>query len=100
MTKLSHGRARPPVYSPAGSLYDTVRCCLKKNGGTCTRDQLEQQLGSRPEVHAKIASAGGLGPLLTNMRHSGEITLEANLVRLTVRALRRMQLFRKDHHEA
>lgn len=95
MIKANHGRVRTPVYSPGGSLYDTVRCCLKENGGTCTRDQLEQQLASSPEVHARITRAGGLGPLLTNMRHSGEIKLEGNLVLLTTRALRRMQLFRK-----
>lgn len=40
---------------------------------------------------ARLANSQGFTPLLTNMRHSGDIFLEGETVRASARTLRRMQ---------
>lgn len=77
----------PPGHS--GSLYQAVREHLWRVGGSCTRDELLEVMLSNTALRNRLFEGQGFSRLLTNMRHSGEILLEGELVRATSRALRR-----------
>lgn len=85
-------RVGPPTAGVPGSLYDFVRRHLCAHGGSCSRDELQAALLAEPILKARLEHGRGFTALLRNMRHSGDVILEQNLVRASARALRRLEI--------
>ena len=81
-------RAGPPPGNES-SLYQFVREHLWRHGGTCSRDALLTAIQQDPAARSKLEHSRGFSSLLSNMRHSGEIETDGDLVSATPRALRR-----------
>ena len=78
---------------PAGrgeSLYQFVREYLWRENGSCHRDELLAEMKRHRRVRERLESSRGFASLLSNMRHSGQIELDGDLVRATPRTLRRV----------
>lgn len=69
----------------AGSLYEFVRRTLSEHRGVCTRTQLLEAILADPNASDRLKRTRGFSALLNNMKHSGFIQLEAELVRRTKR---------------
>ena len=67
------------------SLYQFVRDTLAARGGTCTREELLDAIHANPAASSRLERSEGFGRLLINMKHSGFITLDADIVRATRR---------------
>ena len=87
LTPIRWRRGAPPGHP--GSLYQAVREHLWRVGGTCTRDELLEVMLSDTAVRKRLLEGQGFSRLLTNMRHSGEIMLQGEIIKATSRALRR-----------
>ena len=87
---VHHGRIGPPIFTPKGSLYDDIRQRIANAGGAISREMLDREIATDASCSERIAKVGGLPSLLTNMHHSGEITMGPNIICLTERAKRRM----------
>lgn len=83
-------RVGAPTVGVSGSLYDFVRRYLFAQGGSCSRDQLHSAILGEPILKARLEHGRGIGALLSNMRHSGEIVFDGDLVRASSRAVRRI----------
>lgn len=70
-------------------MYQFVRDLRRQNGGKCNRNELLKALESDSRVGQRLAQSRGFRALPSNMRHSGEITIEGDEVVATPRALRR-----------
>ena len=80
------------VGAPAGrgdTLYQFVREYLLAVGGSCARDDLRAAMLEVDWVRRRLAEGQGFTSLLNNMRHSGDVLCEGEIVRSTARALRR-----------
>ena len=82
-------RAGVPDGRSAGSLSQFIREYLCRHEGRCTRDELLQAIRRRPELLAKLERGQGLARLVQNMRHSGFVTIDGDIVTATSRTLRR-----------
>ena len=71
------------------TLYALVRSVLDENGGVCTRGQLLNAILHEPEAANRLAKSRGFGPLLTNIKHSGFIEIDGEIVRRTSRRVGR-----------
>ena len=96
---VRHGRIGPPVFSLPNSRYSAIRTLLANAGGTMTRADLAMKITEHPEMAEQIKNSRGLASLLSNMRHSGEVALQGDLVSLTERALRRLAKRNPSHEE-
>jgi hypothetical protein len=68
------------------TLYEFIRQTLEGRGGTCSRSELLNAILRDPEASQRLAdNRQGFPRLLQNMRHSGFIELEGDLVRRTDR---------------
>lgn len=85
------GRIGPPTSGVPGSLYDFVRHYLIAHDGSCSRNDLLAALQADDAMNERLARSRGFGPLLNNMRHSGEVTLIGNTVTASARTVRRMR---------
>ncbi|WP_169738046.1 hypothetical protein [Sphingomonas astaxanthinifaciens] len=72
---------------------------LANAGGSMTRADLAMKIAEQPELAEALKDGRGLASLLSNMRHSGEIALEGDLVSLTGRAIRRIAKRNLNHEE-
>ena len=77
--------ARAPASLRVVSLYQFVREQLALSGGTCTREQLLAVIKCNPAASEKLERSRGFDALLSNMKHSGFIELEGDVVRRTAR---------------
>ena len=82
-------RAGVPDGRSVGSVSQFIREYLCRHGGSCTRDELLRAIRAEPKLFAKLERGQGLARLVQNMRHSGFVTIEGELVRATSRTLRR-----------
>ena len=82
-------RRRGPDGRSAGSLSQFVRDILVTNGGTRTRGELLEAIRSDPKLAARLERGQGLNQLLQNMRSSGFVTLDGDLVIATARTMNR-----------
>ena len=82
-------RSRLPDTRSRGSMYQFGRDELRRGGGNCSRGELLNALRADAVIAQRLAESQGFGPLLTNMRNSGEIKLIDNVVIATPRATRR-----------
>lgn len=81
---------RPNVGVP-GTLYDFVRRYVHAQGGSCSRDILLYAILAKPALKARLENGQGFGALLSNMRHSGDIVVDGDLIRVTDRTIRRIR---------
>lgn len=72
-----------------GSLYEFVRRTLAERGGGCTRAELLAMIQADPEAAQRLERSRGFSRLLQNMKHSGFVRLEGDMVRRTRRRLGR-----------
>lgn len=84
-------RTAPTPLQSRGTLFQFVRDYLCSHSGSCSRAELRRALEADTKMAARLANSQGFTPLLTNMRHSGDIFLEGETVRASARTLRRMQ---------
>ena len=82
-------RAGVPDGRSAGSVSQFIREFLCRHGGSCTRDELLRAIRAEPKLLAKLERGQGFARLVQNMRHSGFVTIEDDIVRATSRTLRR-----------
>ena len=96
MTKVADPMPDVPAGTPASarvvSLYQFVRDQLAANGGRCTRDELLAAIRDNPAALAKLERSQGFGPLLSNMKQSGFIHLDREVVQRTRRRVGRRHL--------
>ena len=85
-------RVGPPTAGVPGSLYDFVRRYLAAHGGLCARSELLHAMMADPKTSERLSRSKGFGPLLINMRHSGDVELDGPIVRATSRTFRRLGL--------
>lgn len=85
------GRVGPPTPGVRGSLYDFVRRYPEAHGGTCSRPELLQAIQASPAINAKLQASRGFRALPSNMRHSGDVLIEGETIRISLRALRRLR---------
>jgi len=80
-------RWRRHVYAPgcAESLSQFIRDMLERHGGACTRGETLSAIRARPTMSERLDAGQGLSRLLQNMKHSGFVTLEGEIVRRTIR---------------
>lgn len=84
-------REGPPDTRSEGTMYQFVRDHLRSKGGRCHRAELLAAMEAEPMIAKRLSQSRGFNALLTNMRHSREITFEGDEVIATLRALRRRQ---------
>lgn len=75
--------------SSRGSLYEFVRRMLAERGGCCTKSELLSAIRANPDAAQRLERSQGFARLLQNMKHSGFIRLEGDMVRRTSRQLGR-----------
>lgn len=73
----------------AGSLYEFVRSYLRLHSGSCTRSQLLSAIEADDVASTKLRQSRSFNALLSNMKHSGFITLDGEMIRATARKLGR-----------
>jgi hypothetical protein len=71
------------------SLYELVRRTLAERGGCCTRQELLSAIEANPVAAERLERSQGFARLIHNMKHSGFVELEEELVRRTSRKLGR-----------
>ena len=74
----------------AGSLYDFVRRYICDHGGSATRAEVRTAIMSDPRLAEKLERSRGFYSLVSNMHHSGDITLDGPTIRATSRTYRRL----------
>jgi len=79
--------ALPP--RSAGSLYEFVRSYLRDHAGACTRSQLRAAMDGDRDASARLRESRGFSALLSNMKHSGFIEVNGELITATSRRLGR-----------
>lgn len=84
-------REGPPDTRSEGTMYQFVRDHLRSNGDRCHQNQLLAAMEAEPKIAERLSQSWGFAALLTNMRHSREITFEGDEVIATLRAQRRRQ---------
>ena len=67
------------------SLYDFVREMLALRGGSCSRRELLAAIQAHPRAESLLERSQDYTCLLLNMKHSGFVELEGDLVRRTKR---------------
>ena len=72
-----------------GSLYEFVRATLAEHGGSCTKQELLSAMKTDPDMAQRLERSQGLARLLQNMKHSGFIVLDGDMVRRTGRRVGR-----------
>lgn len=82
-------RAAVPDGRSAGSVSQFIREYLCRHGASCTRDELLRAIRSESDLLARLERGQGLARLLQNMRYSGFVTIDGEIVRATSRTLRR-----------
>ena len=87
LTPIRWRSGAPPGRS--GSLYQFVREYLWRAGGSCTRAELLTAILENEAVRTRLGTSQGFTALLSNMRHSGELMYDGEIIRATARALRR-----------
>lgn len=71
------------------SLYQFVRDALNSRGGVCSRDELLAAIQADPDAARRLGLSQSFSRLLQNMKHSGFIELDGDLVRRTKRLVGR-----------
>lgn len=84
-------RVGRPSAGVAGSLYDFVRRYLLAQDGCCSRDKLHSAILAEPVLKTRLEQGRGFRALLSNMRHSGDVVFDGDLVRASSRTVRRMK---------
>ena len=82
-------RAGVPDGRSVGSVSQFIREHLCRHGGSCTRDELLRAIRGEPTLLAKLERGQGLPRLVQNIRHSGFVTIDGDIVTATSRTLRR-----------
>lgn len=75
-----------------GSLYELVRQVLAEHGGRCTRAELLAIIEQDPAAARRLEQGQGFSRLLQNMKHSGFIGLDGELVHRTARQVGRRRV--------
>ena len=89
MTKVVGRSQRSMEPVPFVTLYQFVREQLEARGGRCTRASLLSVIEDNPAALAKLRQSQGFDALLGNMKHSGFIDLEGDMVHRTARQVGR-----------
>lgn len=76
----------------AGSLHDFIRRVPGQYGGACTRDQILEAILTDPQAAPRLQYSKGLASILSNMKHSGFVVIEGQVVRRTARHYGRKQV--------
>ena len=92
-------RVGPPTSGVAGSLYDFVRRYLVAHDGACSRDELLAASLAEPLMKERLSRSQGFTSLLHNMRHSGDVILEGDVVRPSLRTFQRLGLDQQRTHD-
>ena len=74
------------------TLYEFVRQTLALRGGVCSRRELLAAIEADPLNSSRLARSRGFASLLQNMKHSGFVELQGDLVRRTKRRVGRRHL--------
>lgn len=69
----------------SGSLYEFIRRTLAAHGGVCSRSDLLHAILSDPDASARLEQTKGLTAALGNLKSSGFVVLDGDLVRRTAR---------------
>jgi hypothetical protein len=67
------------------SIYQLVRDMLEAHGGACSPGQLLDAILADPAAAERLARSQGFTRVLDNMRHSGFIEVDGEIVRRTKR---------------
>ena len=73
----------------AGSLFELIRRQLAAHQGVRTRPQLLEAIRSDPQASERLGRTQGFGAVLSNMKSSGFVELENEIVRATGRRVGR-----------
>ena len=92
-------RVGPPTSGVADSLYDFVRRYLCAHEGACSRDELLTALMAEPKMKERLSRSQGFTALVHNMRHSGDIVLEGDVLRPSLRTFQRLGLNQQRTHD-
>ncbi|MES2326262.1 MAG: hypothetical protein V4499_02880 [Pseudomonadota bacterium] len=76
-------------FGSRGSLYEFVRRALAERGGRCTRAELLAIIEEDPASARRLQQSQGFSRPLQNMKHSGFIELDGEIVRRTARRVGR-----------
>ena len=76
----------------AVTLYQLIRETLDEHGGSCLRAELLVAILANPHAAERLSCSQGFSRLLQNMRNSGFIELNGELVRRTKRRVRRRRI--------
>lgn len=76
----------------AGSLYEFIRRELAAHDGVRTRSQLLEAIRRDPRASERLERSRGFAALLGNMKSSGFVELDKDVVRATGRRLGRRRL--------
>ena len=76
----------------AGSLYEFIRTTLEANGGICTRTALRDAIMADPAASERLKRSQGFAFILKNMKHSGFVAFDGELVRRTDRRYGRRRI--------
>ena len=79
-------KAEPPT------LYEFVRSTLAARGGIISRGELLAVIQADPQAAERLERSQGYSRVLGNMKYSGFIELEGDLVRRTSRKVGRRRL--------
>jgi hypothetical protein len=74
------------------SLYAFVRQALELRGGSCLRLELLADIEGDPEAAHRLRQTDGFSRLLINMKFSGFIELDGDVIRRTKRRVGRRRL--------
>lgn len=77
-------------------MYDFLRRYLVAHGGSCSRQELLCALQADEAMRERLARSKGFAALLNNMRHSGDVVLDEDIVKATNRTSRRLRIARDD----
>jgi hypothetical protein len=69
------------------TLYEIVRQTLEENGGSCSRGELLNAILRNSATAQRFPKSRGFAALLSNMRHSGFIEVDGDVVHRTKRRL-------------
>lgn len=69
----------------SGSLYEFVRRTIAAHGGACTRTELLNAILADPAASARLERTKGFTAVLDNMKYSGFVVFDGDVVRRTAR---------------
>lgn len=82
-------RPRLPGPQSAGTLFQFIREYLCRRGGSATRPELVEAIDADPRMKSRLEHSQGFDRVLANMRYSGWVAVEGDMVIATAKTRRR-----------